>query len=68
VSPPPGGITPGERTGAYQLGLDTIGDREVRSTVISMEDYAVTVVDEAEQPRHTHACVVAMRPPAAQAP
>jgi hypothetical protein len=61
VSPPPGGIAPGERTGTYQLALDTIGDREVTSTLISMEDYAVAVLDEAERAEHPYACVVAMR-------
>jgi putative NADH-flavin reductase len=61
VSPPPGGIAPGERTGTYQIARDTIGDREVSSTLISMEDYAVAVLDEAERAEHLHACVVAMR-------
>jgi putative NADH-flavin reductase len=60
VSPPPGGIAPGERTGTYQLARDTIGDREVASTLVSMEDYAIAVVDEAEHARHPRACVVVM--------
>lgn len=61
VSPPPGGIAPGERTGVYRLARDTIADREVTSTLISMEDYAIAVLDEAERAEHPHACVVAMR-------
>ena len=61
VSPPPGGIAPGERTGSYRLALDTIGDRDPASTLISMEDYAIAVVDEAERGEHPHACIVAMR-------
>lgn len=61
VSPPPGGIAPGERTGVYQLAQDTIGDRKASSTSISLQDYAVAVVDEAERAEHLHACVVAMR-------
>jgi len=61
LSPPPAGVTPGERTGRYHLALDTIGDREVASTLISMEDYAVAVVDEAERADHLHTCVVVMR-------
>lgn len=61
MSPPPAGITPGERTGTYQLARDTVGDREVSSTLISMEDYAVAVLDEAERAEHPGACVVAMR-------
>ncbi|GAA1034212.1 NAD(P)-dependent oxidoreductase [Virgisporangium ochraceum] len=60
VSPPPGGIAPGERTGTFQLARDTIGDREVSSTLVSMEDYAIAVVDEAVHARHPHACVVVM--------
>ena len=61
LSPPPGGIAPGERTGTYQLALDLIGDRDVASTLISMEDYAVAVLDEAERAEYPHACVVVMR-------
>jgi putative NADH-flavin reductase len=40
-------ITPGERTGVYKTGLETpVGD------LISIEDYAVALVDEIEQRRH----------------
>lgn len=40
-------IVPGERTGAYQVGLESpVGDQ------ISMEDYAVALLDEIETPRH----------------
>ena len=40
-------IAPGERTGSYRVGLDSpAGDR------ISIEDYAVALVDEIEQPQH----------------
>lgn len=40
-------IAPGERTGAYRVGLDRpIGD------TISAEDFAVAIVDELEQPAH----------------
>jgi putative NADH-flavin reductase len=61
VSPPPGGINPGERTGTYDLARDTVGTREPKSTLIAMEDYAIAVVDEAERAEHPHACVVAMQ-------
>jgi len=61
MSPPPGGLAPGERTGTYQIARDTIGERDVSSTLISMEDYAIAVLDEAERAEHPHACVVAMR-------
>ncbi|MDP9182128.1 MAG: NAD(P)H-binding protein [Actinomycetota bacterium] len=40
-------IQPGERTGSYQTGLESpVGD------VISIEDYAVALVDEIEAPTH----------------
>lgn len=45
-------ILPGERTGQFRLGTDRLlrdGDGESR---ISMEDYAMALIDEAEQPRH----------------
>ena len=46
VSPAPV-ILPGERTGRYATALDTpAGDQ------ISVEDYAVALVDEIEQPQH----------------
>lgn len=41
-------IAPGERTGAYRVGLDSpIGD------AISAEDFAVAIVDELEKPAHS---------------
>lgn len=46
VSPAPG-IAPGQRTGQYLLGADTVvGD------FISAEDFAVAVVDEIDRPRY----------------
>ena len=46
ISPAPF-LAPGERTGRYRTGLDTIfGDQ------VSAEDFAVAVLDEIEQPRH----------------
>lgn len=45
-------IQPGERTGKFRLGTDTlITDGEGKSR-ISAEDYAVAMVDELENPRH----------------
>ena len=61
MSPPPGGIAPGKRTGMYEIARDAIGDREANSTLISMEDYAVAVLDEAERAEHPHACIAVMR-------
>ena len=50
---PPGRISPGERTGAYRVGEDAcLTDENGESGAISMEDYAVAVLDEAEEPRH----------------
>jgi len=46
VSPAPV-TTPGQRTGHYRIGGDTLlGD------FISIEDYAVAILDEIERPRH----------------
>jgi putative NADH-flavin reductase len=43
-------IQPGERTGHYRVGTESpVGD------VVSIEDYAVALVDEIEQPRHQRA-------------
>lgn len=49
---PPGRISPGERTGAYRTGEDELLVDEHGESSISMEDYAVAVLDEAERPRH----------------
>ncbi|WP_214409545.1 NAD(P)-dependent oxidoreductase [Sphaerisporangium fuscum] len=49
---PPALLEPGERTGAYRVGGDDLlvgADGESR---ISMEDFAVALLDEAERPRH----------------
>jgi len=49
---PPRGLAPGERTGSYRVGGDAIFyDGEGKSR-ISMEDFAVAILDEAEHPRH----------------
>jgi putative NADH-flavin reductase len=50
---PPGRIAPGERTGAYRMGDDELVSNEKGESSISMEDYAVALVDEAQNPRHT---------------
>lgn len=49
---PPALLEPGDRTGRYRLGGDELlldGDGRSR---ISMEDFAVALLDEAERPRH----------------
>lgn len=49
---PAGEIAPGERTGKFRLGKDDlIVDAEGKSH-ISVEDYAVAMVDELERPAH----------------
>lgn len=49
---PAGTLEPGERTGKFRLGKDDlIVDEEGRSH-ISVEDYAVAMVDELEAPAH----------------
>ncbi|WP_069384178.1 NAD(P)-dependent oxidoreductase [Halomonas caseinilytica] len=44
-------FVPGERTGRFRLGQDTLLTFDEGSR-ISFEDYAVALVDELEQPRH----------------
>jgi uncharacterized protein len=49
---PAGRIEPGKRTGVFRLGGDRVvvdADGESR---ISMEDYAVALINEAERPQH----------------
>ncbi|MFF8846062.1 NAD(P)-dependent oxidoreductase [Streptomyces sp. NPDC015127] len=49
---PPALLEPGVRTGGYRLGGDELlVDGEGRS-FISMEDFAVALLEEAERPRH----------------
>ena len=51
LSPPPM-LTPGTRTGNYRLGFDELIFDEDGLSQISMEDFAVVLIDEAEQPKH----------------
>nr|WP_300315874.1 NAD(P)-dependent oxidoreductase [Halomonas sp.] len=44
-------FVPGERTGKFRLGQDTLLTRDEGSS-ISFEDYAVALVDELEKPMH----------------
>lgn len=46
-------IQPGERTGKFRLGLDSLISDGKGNSSISAEDYAVALVDEVEQARHT---------------
>ncbi|MCO5988744.1 NAD(P)H-binding protein [Actinoallomurus spadix] len=49
---PPALLEPGERTGAYRLGADELLVDAGGESRISMEDFAVALLDEAEHPRH----------------
>lgn len=49
---PPAMLTPGQRTGHYRLGSDTLLIDETGASRISMEDFAAALLDEAEKPRH----------------
>jgi len=46
-------IQPGERTGKFRLGQDSVISDGSGVSSISAEDYAVALVDEVEQGRHT---------------
>ena len=43
---------PGERTGAFRLGTDQLLIGDAGESRISMEDFAIALVDEIETPRH----------------
>lgn len=49
---PPAMLSPGERTGQYLLGSDTLLVDQQGASAISMEDFAVALLDEAEQAVH----------------
>jgi putative NADH-flavin reductase len=46
-------IEPGERTGTFRLGGDQLLRAADGSSRITMEDYAIAMVDELEQARHS---------------
>ena len=45
-------IEPGERTGKFRLGGDSLLTDEQGTSRISAEDYAIALVDELEDPKH----------------
>ncbi|WP_428944719.1 NAD(P)-dependent oxidoreductase [Pantoea sp. FN060301] len=45
-------LVPGERTGQYRVGKDHLLVNSSGESRISLEDYAVAMLDEAEQPQH----------------
>jgi uncharacterized protein len=46
-------LRPGTRTGKFRLGTDALLRDKDGSSRISTEDYAVAMIDELENPRHT---------------
>ncbi|MCZ7857091.1 NAD(P)-dependent oxidoreductase [Agrobacterium salinitolerans] len=49
---PPAEFVPGERTGKFRIGKDTLLSNEQGSR-ISFEDYAIALADEIEKPQHS---------------
>jgi len=49
---PPAMLLPGTRSGRYRLGSDTLLFDADGNSQISMEDFAVALLDEAEAPKH----------------
>jgi putative NADH-flavin reductase len=45
-------IGPGERTGKFRTGLDQLLTDEKGQSRISIDDYAIALIDEAEKPQH----------------
>lgn len=49
---PPAMLLPGTRTGQYLMGSDVLLVDHEGNSQISMEDFAVALIDEAERPQH----------------
>jgi hypothetical protein len=49
---PSAALVPGERTGKYRTGSDYLLFNAAGESTISVQDFAVAMLDEAEQPRH----------------
>ncbi|AMP12436.1 NAD(P)-dependent oxidoreductase [Collimonas pratensis] len=49
---PPAMFAPGERTGKFRVGQNQLMADEQGKSHISMEDYAIAMLDEIEQPKH----------------
>jgi putative NADH-flavin reductase len=52
---PAGFFVPGERTGKFRLGTDQLIANAEGDSRISLEDYAIALVDELESPKHERA-------------
>ena len=46
-------ISPGERTGKFRIGADQLLTDAQGESRISVQDYAVAMLDELEHPAHT---------------
>jgi putative NADH-flavin reductase len=49
---PAGNLEPGQRTGKFRLGKDELIVNEAGESKISVQDYAVAMIDELEKPAH----------------
>jgi hypothetical protein len=49
---PAGNLQPGKRTGKFRLGKDDLIVNETGESKISVQDYAVAMIDEIEKPAH----------------
>ena len=52
LSEPFGKLEPGPRTGKFRLGTDQLLVDAAGQSKISVQDYAVAMIDELEQPTH----------------
>lgn len=50
---PPNHIVPGQRTGKFRLGQDRLLVDDSGKSEISVDDFAVAMIDELETPKHT---------------
>lgn len=50
---PSADVFPGERTGQFRLGTDQLLTNDQGESRISVQDYAVAMIDEVEKPQHT---------------
>jgi putative NADH-flavin reductase len=49
---PSADLSPGQRTGKFRLGTDQLLKDAQGQSRISVEDYAMAMIDEVEKPRH----------------
>lgn len=49
---PSADLSPGQRTGQFRLGMDQLLTNAQGKSRISVEDYAMAMIDEVEKPKH----------------